>query len=241
MGPDERGRNIERGRQRFTTAPPRNYSTSPNHPDISHPSAYEGPKPKMATYDRKEDWESFLLPFELMALKYGWNGAERVDRLHECLRGAATRYVCSFPEHIREDYTLLKEHLTQRFGQHDPPTTVRRRLGELRQSKQSSTEFAEEARRLVTLAYPGVELTLQDQLATDAFLKGLNNQKLAYEVMNKDPCSLAEAQKLVEAHEHNDRATVGRESDMKGRARHISWADENDDPVAISRRIQSPS
>lgn len=130
-------------------------------------------RPKLAIYDGKEDWDAFLLPFERLARKYGWTAPERVDRLLECLRGAAIRYVCSLPERIREDYVLLVEQLTQRFGLKDPPTTVRRKLGELRQGKETTAEFAEEVRRLVTFAYPGVDLQLQDQLATDAFLKGL--------------------------------------------------------------------
>lgn len=75
-------------------------------------------------------------------------------------------------------------------------TTIRRKLGELRQLKESAAEFAEEVQRLVTLPYPGVELDLQDQLNTDFFLKGLCHQKVAYEVMNKDPHSLVEAQRL---------------------------------------------
>ena len=100
-------------------------------------------------------------------------------------------------------------------------------------------------RRLVSLAYPGTDLLLQDQLATDAFLKGLRNQKVAYEVMNRDPQSLAEAQKLAEAHEHNFKATPGREAEVRtGRARRISWADgEGDFPdelLLASRRLQSP-
>lgn len=186
------------------------------------------------------------MPFERLAQKYGWTGAERVDRLHECLRGVAIRYVCSLPEHIREDYTLLKEQLTQRFGVKDPPTTVRRKLGELRQGKESPAEFAEEVQRLVSLAYPGTDLLLQDQLATDAFLKGLKNQKGAYEVMNRDPQSLAEAQKLAEAHEHNFRATLGRDQDIRtGRARRVSWADEDGnfpDELLLpsARRLHSP-
>ncbi|XP_024118778.1 uncharacterized protein LOC112140100, partial [Oryzias melastigma] len=80
-------------------------------------------------------------------------------------------------------------------------------------------------------------------MATDAFLKGLKNQKVAYEVMNRDPCSLSEAQKCVEAHEHNFRATVGREIDMRNRTRRISWAEDGDtceDFTATSRRVQSP-
>ncbi|KAL7872017.1 hypothetical protein SRHO_G00070000 [Serrasalmus rhombeus] len=154
------------------------------------------------------------------------------------------KYVCSLPEHIREDYTLLKEQLTQRFGQQDLPTIARRKLGELRQLKGSAAEFAEEIRRLVTVAYPGVDLELQDKLAVDAFLKGLKNQKVAYEVMNREPHSLLEAQRLAEAHEQNYRATVGREVDTRGRARRISWADEEntyDDLHVASRRVQSPS
>ncbi|KAI3370013.1 hypothetical protein L3Q82_024438 [Scortum barcoo] len=152
-------------------------SDTGNRQDMVRHLPNEACKIKLATYGGQEDWDSFLLPFERQARKYGWTGAERVDRLHECLRGVAIRYVCSLPEHIREDYTLLKEQLTQRFGVKDPPTTVRRKLGELRQGKESAAEFAEEVRRLVSLAYPGTDLLLQDQLATDAFLKGLRNQK----------------------------------------------------------------
>ncbi|KAM3596786.1 uncharacterized protein V6R79_020929 [Siganus canaliculatus] len=187
----------------------------------NQPTWQEVQRPRLATFDGNDDWDSFLLPFERQARKYGWTAAERVDRLHECLRGAAIRYVCSLPERTREDYVLLVEQLTQRFGRKDPPTTVRRRLVELRQGQETSAEFAEEVRRLITLAYPGVDLQLHDQLATDAFLKGLRNQKVAYEVMNRDPCSLAEAQQRVEAHEHNFRATVGHETETKSRARRV--------------------
>lgn len=88
-------------------------------------------RPKLATFDGSNDRDSFLLPFERQVRKYGWSAAEKVDRLHECLRGAAIRYVCSLPERTREDYVLLVEQLTQRFGKKDPPTTVRWKLGEL--------------------------------------------------------------------------------------------------------------
>ena len=60
------------------------------------------------------------MPFERQASKGRWTCAERVDRLHECLRGVAIRYVCSLPEETREDYLMLREQLTQRFGGKDP-------------------------------------------------------------------------------------------------------------------------
>lgn len=87
-------------------------------------------------------------------------------------------------------------------------------------------------------------LLLQDQLSTDAFLKGLRNQKVAYEIMNCDPHSLAEAQKQAEAHEHNLRVTLDRETEIRtGRARRISWADGEDispdELFPVSGRLKS--
>lgn len=54
---------------------------------------------------------------------------------------------------------------------------MRRKLGDFRQGMETSTDFAEEINLLVSLAYTGVGLVLQDQLATDAFLKGLTKTK----------------------------------------------------------------
>ncbi|KAL0162333.1 hypothetical protein M9458_041729 [Cirrhinus mrigala] len=221
--------NTEHGSQSF----PRTY-TIEQRSSILHyqgqPFAAEGPKAKLAVFDGSGDWKSFLVPFEHQARKYGWSGDYRVGCLYDYLRVSAIKYVCSLPEHIREDYTLLKEQLTRVLVSAAPATTIRRKLG----------DFAEKVQRLVTLAYPGVELDLQDQLATDFFLMGLCNQKVAYEVMNKNPHSLVKAQRLVEAHEHNYQATVGHDIDVKSRARRISWADDEElstDSPAGSRRV----
>lgn len=131
----------------------------------------DGPKTKLAMFEGKEDWGSFIIPFECLARKYYWN-SEKLDRLHECLRRHSIRFVCSLPQYVREDYDQLVK-----FGQKEPPTTVRRKLGEFRQGTETSAEFAEEVNCLVSLSYPGVSMVLQDQLATDAFLKGLTKTK----------------------------------------------------------------
>ena len=208
-------------------------TSNQQHGGPNNPQAYARPPSccsntkLLAPFDGTDDWNSFFMPFERMAQRLGWNHIERLDKLHERLRGSAMRFICSLPEYQREDYLLLTEQLKQRYGRSDPPSSVRRRLSELRQQKESSAEFAEEVRRLVTLAYPGVDLVMQDHLAADAFLKGLGNQRVAYEVMNQDPPTLIEAQKLVAAYEHNYRATLGRDAEGRGKVRRISWADEN--------------
>lgn len=59
--------------------------------------------------------------------------------------------------------------------------------------------------------------------------------------MNRDPCSLADAQQPVEAHEQNFKATVGRENEMKSRARHVSWTSDGDNSEGSTVcRVQTP-
>ncbi|KAK6327866.1 hypothetical protein J4Q44_G00035120 [Coregonus suidteri] len=81
---------------------------------------------------------------QYLARKYYWDSGEKVDRLHKCLRGSAIHFVCSLPEYIREDNDSLVAHLQTRFGQREPPTTTRRKLGELKQGMETSAEFTKE-------------------------------------------------------------------------------------------------
>ncbi len=110
-------------------------STPSHHLTAPYGRAPDGPEAKLDTYDGKDDWDSFIIPFERRAVIYRWSAVERVDKLHQCLRGAAVRYLCSLPEHIHEDCFLLNEQLAFQFGRNEPPTTARWKFGELRQSK----------------------------------------------------------------------------------------------------------
>lgn len=54
-------------------------------------------------------------------------------------------------------------------------------------------------------------------------------------------CSLAEAQQRAEAHEHNFRATMGRETEINNRARRVTWASDREackDNIVC--RVQTP-
>ena len=70
-------------------------------------------------------------------------------------------------------------------------------LSKIRQKQESNEEFGEEIRRLVTRAYPGVDVVMQDQLSAEAFLKGYRNTKIAYDVLNKKPTALNEVLEMV--------------------------------------------
>lgn len=128
---------------------------------------------------------------------------------------------------------------------------MRRILAEIRQRGESNDEFGEEVRRLVTQAYPGTDLEMQDQLAAKAFLRVYRNSRIAFDVLNKAPKTLNAAIEMVTCQEHNYRATVGRDYDQlkKERARRVTWIDESDDNSSIeedqevlnAQRVQRPT
>ena len=73
----------------------------------------------------------------------------------------------------------------------------------MRQKGESNDEFGEEVRRLVTLAYPGTDLEMQDQLGAEAFMRGYRNSRIASDVLNRAPRTVNEAVELVTSKEHN--------------------------------------
>ena len=181
----------------------------------------------LATFDGKENWDSFAGPLERLATKRGWDDAQRLDALYMRLRGNAMSFVAAQPKVIQEDYKRLMGELKRRFGEEIPKGTARRKLAELRQGKEMSLSvFGEEVRRLITQAYSEVAVDLQEQFAVDAFLRGLNDQKIAYEVMGHYPATLVEAMVKVEAREHDYRATLGKDTEAKNKLRRVAWEDE---------------
>lgn len=203
------------------------------------PRSLEPPVAKMPTFDGKEDWDSFAVPFERLSRRHGWGPVQQLDRLHECLRGAAASFASLQPEHIRENYVRLCLELKQRFGRKEPPATARRKLNEYLQTKETLEEYAEQIRRLVTRAFPDNDPVFQEELAAEAFLRGYRNSKVAYQAMNRDPKTLAEAQQLVEVYEHNYKTTVGRhaEAASRHRARQVTWASQDQDPADSAHEV----
>ena len=106
--------------------------------------------------------------------------------------------------------------------------TVRLKLHELHQGKSSLEEFAEEVTRLVPRAYPEPLATqqMQEDIKVDVFLRGCNNSRVAYEVLDLRPKSLQEAKSLIQMKEYNYKATVGRQREQnRARLRQVAWAD----------------
>ena len=188
---------------------------------------HDPPRPKMATFEgtEKEDWDSFFSAFERVARRQGWTTEQRLDRLHESMRGNAARFIGVLPEDTKEDYHALCQQLKGRFACREPPSTSRQKLANVQQGGKSKEDYAEEVRRLVARAFPEVPQSSQDQFAAEAYARGLRNKRVAFQVLQSAPTTIAQAEVLAEACEHNYRATLREDSRGGGRAQRVSWAD----------------
>ena len=73
-----------------TNAPfPRRDQAPARNDNQGRPFGVGPPRPKMATFhgEEKDDWDAFFSSFERVAHRHQWSSEERLDRLHESLRG----------------------------------------------------------------------------------------------------------------------------------------------------------
>jgi hypothetical protein len=53
--------------------------------------------PKLSTYDSETEWKPYILQFNHIAKKYNWTEAKKLDKLIECLRDRALKFLALFP------------------------------------------------------------------------------------------------------------------------------------------------
>ena len=126
----------------------------PNRPTVM-PEAFDG----------EGDWEEYLLYFEQCAVLNGWNDPLKTQFLGVRLRGAAQRYYATLPNANRFNWQLLVGDMTRRFA---PAVQVRQLKAQFKSRRRGSGEslakYADELRRLVSRAYPGMTPANQDEL-----------------------------------------------------------------------------
>ena len=170
------------------------------------------PVPKMATFDGvPKEWKGFIFLFRQGARSAKWKNREKCRRLVQCLRGKALDFVQALDSSARHDYGTLVRKLKRRFGQVDPPVTIRRQLQTLRQEESETLdEFAERARELVCDGYPNAGHDVVEDIALDVFLKGCREKAAVLSVVNSNPKGLDQALRMVRGAIHNHRAVMGK-------------------------------
>ncbi|ESP03472.1 hypothetical protein LOTGIDRAFT_171409 [Lottia gigantea] len=159
-------------------------SRSNHRKPILAASKYDGSTPLM-------DYKAFQACVEFNE----WTREEQGLHLSGSLMGSAQEVLSSLPLEDRYDYDSLKDALERRFQQKNQTELYRSELENRRQNpKEKLTELGQAVKRMVVLAYPTAEQSLQDVLAKDAFLDALqDDMDMVWKIQQSRPSNLEEA------------------------------------------------
>ena len=171
--------------------------------------------PKLQVYTGEKSWADFIYQLERYAECYGWSSHKRAEKLVDYLGGKALEYVREL--NIGQDFKLMKDKLSKRFGVKDAPITVRRSLPNLQQEElETLEEFGQRVNFLVMDGYPGAREKTIEQISVEYFLRGLLDKRAAAVAMDKNPKRLHKAIKYVKDAVNNGEAIYGKLQSQAG-------------------------
>ena len=160
-------------------------------------------RPRPPTFDGKPDsWEPFLMQMRLMSQSYGWPDRKFREQPTFALRGEALLFASNLPHVTVENTESLLQAMGQRFGQCLLAETHRANLHNLKKlTKESLQQYSARVSSLMSRAYPGMQGTaIFDNLTIEHLVRGLPDQKLAYEILTKKPKNLSDAMDMITWH-----------------------------------------
>jgi hypothetical protein len=181
--------------------------------------SHSPPMPKMPSFSGKSGsitWRNFHDKFERTADRRNWGKTKRLDKLFDCLSETALEY--ALKSEYRHRYQPLIKDLKVRFDLRDTAVAARQKLHMVKQTDDESEEdFLQRVLSLASDGYDFVGNSATQQLATEAFLRGLKHKDVAVQVMNKGPKTVQEACTLVKDILANNKAILGGKVSFKER------------------------
>ena len=161
------------------------------------------PKPRLPTFNGKQDWDAFYVQFEFLAAQFGWDTNKQLSYLMAGLQDGALEYVSKLPSTIRMNLPDLIKSLKRRFGDSVLPETHRAALDFVKKdTKENLREYAARVGELMSKAYPGLEGSdLFTSMLIDRIVRGLPDPALVYDVLSKRPKTVDMALDAIEWHE----------------------------------------
>lgn len=138
-----------------------------------------------------------------VAIKELWVDRQFREQMIFTLRGDALVFVSTLPPETRENTAKLIHAMQQRFGHCLLAETHRANLYNVRKfSKEPMQEYSVRINKLMSKAYPGMQGTeIYNNLAIEHLLRGLPDQRLAYEILVRKPRDLTDAVDMITRHE----------------------------------------
>ncbi|MGH0178499.1 UNVERIFIED_CONTAM: hypothetical protein FKN15_077508, partial [Acipenser sinensis] len=149
---------------------------------------------KAGRYDGTAPWEAYQAKFHLAALANNWRIEEQAGQLAAALEGKAMQALLDLDPEEPCDFHTLSTALQRRFGQVESAVSLRDRLAtRKRVSGEKLGILAADTKYLARRGYPGLPPAVQEDLAMEAFIRGLNPTALRQQVRLVAPTSLEQA------------------------------------------------
>ena len=160
-------------------------------------SLVQKPK-KPATYSGKTGWREYLIHFEMVAEFNRWDDRTKAFELALSLRDDAQVTLSDLKPQERKNYRSIVTALTSRFEPEDQSELFHSELkSRFRKKEEPLTEFAQDIKRLVRLAYPNTDVDVRDTLARNAFEDSLCDSDMEWAVHQGKPKTIETAVKLA--------------------------------------------
>lgn len=180
--------------------PHRNFSCSDNRHRNGRGDDRTGiQKPKKpATYSGKTGWREYLIHFEMVAEFNKWDDRTKAFELALSLRDDAQVTLSDLKPQERKNFKSIVTALTSRFEPEDQSELFRSELkSRFRKKDEPLTEFAQDIKRLVRLAYPNTDVDVRATLGRNAFEDSLGDPDMEWAVHQGKPKSIETAVKLA--------------------------------------------
>ena len=129
-------------------------------------------------FDGTVGWQDYHAHFELCADLNGWTPRQKASYLAVSLRGPAQELLGDMTLEMRQNYFILVDNLSSRFGSEGQTELFRVQLKtRRRKANESLPELSQAIRRLVTRAYPSAPMSLKETLSIENFIDALNDME----------------------------------------------------------------
>ena len=171
------------------------YNRSLSFPsDQSHGRQFK----KCPSYDGTSSFKDFLIQFEMISEFNNWSIEVMAQELALSLKGQAVAVLADLDSAHRRYYPSLVEALKARFEPDNQIQLHRAKLkSRIRKENEPLPQLAQDIRRLVRDANPGVPLDIRETMAKDSFLDALNDKELELSVFQSQPRNLQDALRIA--------------------------------------------
>lgn len=159
-------------------------------------SQYQSIPMKIAGFNGKGDWATWIAQFEVIANRQGWTADERLDNLLPRLEGLAAQFAFTqLPPEVTNNYYDLIGEMNCRFRIIETSRSLTAKFSRRTQRPHESIEdYAADLKQLYDRAHRGRDRFTRDQDLVRQFLNGLYDESIRCEIeFNKDPYNIDEA------------------------------------------------